>query len=142
MGGLVKSLEPEDNSRGRLRRVRGRARVQCGQIKVGPFVHEAAVFGAKREVLTEFVVGTASIHERCSGLALRSRNKSSRIACGVEDKGTRTREDEGIEPENAAWRCNHQSTGGLVNIRLDTEGTRGGEILLCVPGVPVAGVGG
>ena len=84
-----------------------RAGVQSGQSKVWPSVNEATIFGAERKVPCEFVVSAASIHERCFGLVLRTRNKSSRIACGVEDKGTRTREDEGIEPENAARRCNH-----------------------------------
>jgi hypothetical protein len=93
-------------------------------------------------VLGEFVVSAATIHERCSGLALRSGNKPSRVTRGIEDEGTNTREDEGIESENAVRRRHHESTCGLVHISLHTERAGGSEILLRVPGVTVTGVSG
>ena len=49
--GVADRLEPEDQSGGGLGGVGCRARVQCVQSKVGPFVYEATVFGAKYEVL-------------------------------------------------------------------------------------------
>lgn len=117
-----------------------RAGVQSGQSKVWPSVNEATIFGAERKVPCEFVVSAASIHERCFGLVLRTRNKSSRITCGIEDERTNTSEGEGIEFENAVWRRYHASTGGLVHISLHIKRAGGSEILLRVPGITVAGV--
>jgi hypothetical protein len=108
-----------------------RAGVQCSQSKARPSVHEATIFGAERKVPCQFVVSAAPIHERCFGLALRTRNKSSLITCGIEDERTNTREGEGIESENAVWRRYHDRTCGLVHISLHTE-PAGGMRFCCV----------
>jgi hypothetical protein len=62
----------------------------CGQIKVWPFVDEAPVFGAKREVPGEFVVGATAIDKGRFGRTLRAGNKSTRVARRIEDQGTGT----------------------------------------------------
>src|ERR1700722_11151123 len=96
------SLEPEDNSRGRLGRVRGRPRVHCDQPKIRPFVHEATVFGAKGEVLAKVVVGAAPVDKRRFGLTLRPGNKSARITRRVKHESAGACESIGMEFENAA----------------------------------------
>jgi hypothetical protein len=83
----------------------------CGQIKVWPFADEAPVFGAKREVPGEFVVGATAIDKGRFGLTLRAGNKSTRVARRIEDEGTGTRKDYGL---GLKMRCGAVTTSAPV----------------------------
>jgi len=87
-----------------------RARMQCVQSKVRPFVHEATVFGAKCEVLAEVVVCATSVDKRGFGLTLHSGNKSAHITRRVKHESTGARESIGMEFENGARNCHHERT--------------------------------
>src|SRR5437016_6146301 len=72
-------LEAEHQSCRGLRGVSGNVRVQRGQLKVGPVVHESAILGAEGDVFHKREVHTATVNKCCLGLTQSSRHGLARI---------------------------------------------------------------
>src|SRR5262245_53912783 len=63
-------LEPEDESRRWLRRMRGRIGIERGQPEIGPLEYQTSVFQPQCKVVIDAKVGAAAINERRLSLAI------------------------------------------------------------------------
>ncbi len=87
-------------------------------------------------------VGASAVHEGRLSLAPSSGHESTRFAGGIEHQRSRPGQNVWPQPADVVGQGHDQRPGGLVDVRLNIERARRGEVLQRVPVVPVGCLSG
>ena len=132
MARLPCRLEPENDSGGRLRRMRPAVSVQSRESEVRILVHKTSVFSTQREVLRQSIIGACSVQESASPLSASAGNRSAIVAGGTKGQTAAPRERVSANPSDAKWKIHHQIRSDRVHVGLDSGFAETTKIFLSV----------